>query len=459
MTAPARFIILVIGIVVAAAVLLAPRGNERLAMLQDEEKHAQIIALLEPRIARGENDPNLLATLGRAYGEVGSYQRAIELMERYTSLRPDDAEAYARLADLYGKVNDGTRQIAMLERSIAITPTLARATDLASLYRQENQVDKELALLSRFQSELTAGNGLLLRLAELHADTGDRDGAIGILMHSEGLPTPTPLTQTGDARIYLARLLVESGRSTEAVRLSKEWILQWHEPWLADRLLRGIVLEAPVADASELADAVAVLHPEIQFFLARGLATMGAKPVARHLLSSWVKENPSPSTNEIAGFLSACREQGEPEIVWQAFGDVLRRPASNDLIGRYAEALAAEFGIEALAPFWGSLPQAVTEQRPLLAAQLAFHEHNPAMTKWLLGKVDLATVGPSYRRTWIDLLMAVTSPSDAFGVLRDLRRGGRLPPDLLPQYARLAGELGQDIEYRAALVDLGRNVH
>jgi hypothetical protein len=95
----------------------------------------------------------------------------------------------------------------------------------------------------------------------------------------------------------------------------------------------------------------------------------------------------------------------------------------------------------------------------LLAAQLAFHEHNPAMTKWLLGKVDLATVGPSYRRTWIDLLMAVTSPSDAFGVLRDLRRGGHLPPDLLPQYARLAGELGQDIEYRAALVDLGRNVH
>ena len=151
MTAPARFIILVIGIVVGAAVLLAPRGNEQLAMLQDEDKHAQIIALLEPRVARGENDPNLLATLGRAYGEVGSYQRAIELMERYTSLRPDDAEAYARLAELYGKVNDVTRQIAMLERSVAIAPTLARAIDLAALYRQENQVDKELALLSRFE--------------------------------------------------------------------------------------------------------------------------------------------------------------------------------------------------------------------------------------------------------------------------------------------------------------------
>ena len=459
MTAPARFIILVIGIVVGAAVLMAPRGNEQLAMLQDEDKQAQIIALLEPRIARGENDPNLLATLGRAYAEIGSYQHAIELLERYISLRPDDAEAYARLADLYGKVDDATKQIAMLERSVAIAPTLARAADLAALYRQENQVDKELALLSRFESQVTVGNGLLLRLAELRASTGDREGAIGILMRSEGLPAPTPLTQTGDARIFLAKLLVEAGRNAEAVRLGKEWILQWHEPWLADRLLRGIVLEAPVADASELADAVAALHPEIRFFLVRGLATMGAKPVARHLLSTWVKENPSPSTNDIAGFLSACREQGEPEIVWQAFGEVLRRPVSNDLIARYSEAIAAEFGIGALAPFWGSLPQEVAEQRPLLAAQLAFHEHNLAMTKWLLGKVDLATLGTSYRRTWIDLLMAVTSPPDAFGVLRDLRRSGRLPPDLLPQYARLAGELGQDIEYRAALVDLGRNVH
>ena len=211
MTAPARFIILVIGIVVGAAVLMAPRGNEQLAMLQDEDKHAQIIALLEPRIARGENDPNLLATLGRAYAEIGSYQHAIELMERYISLRPDDAEAYARLADLYGKVDDVTRQIAMLERSVAIAPTLARATNLAALYQQENQADNELALLSRFESQLTVGNGLLLRLAELRAATGDRDGAISILMRSEGLPAPTPLTQTGDARIFLAKLLVEFG--------------------------------------------------------------------------------------------------------------------------------------------------------------------------------------------------------------------------------------------------------
>jgi hypothetical protein len=254
-------------------------------------------------------------------------------------------------------------------------------------------------------------------------------------------------------------MLVESGRSAEAVRLGKQWLLQWHEPWLADRLLRSVAVRAPVADASELADAVAVLHPEVRFFLVQGLAKMGAGSVARHLLETWVKANPAPSMNEIAAFLSACRDQDEPGIVWQTFGEVLRGPSSNDLITHLSEAIAAEFGIGALAPFWTSLPLAVTEGRPLLAARLAFHEQNPAMTNWLLDKVDLATLEASDRRTWIDLLNAVASPPEAFEVLRDRRLSGRLPPDLLAQYARLAGGLGQETEYRAALADLSRAVH
>ena len=95
MTAPARFIVLVTGIIIAAAALLAPRRDEWFAIMRDEDKQAQIISLLEPRLALGEDDPNLLATLGRSYAEIGNYRRATELLERYTALRPDDGEAYA----------------------------------------------------------------------------------------------------------------------------------------------------------------------------------------------------------------------------------------------------------------------------------------------------------------------------------------------------------------------------
>jgi tetratricopeptide (TPR) repeat protein len=459
MTASARFIVLVTGVVVAAAALMAPRRDEWLAMMWDEDKQVQIISLLEPQLARGENDPALLATLGRAYAEIGNYRRATELLERYTALRPDDSEAYGRLADLYKSAGDATRRVAMLKHSIAITPRLSRAVELAGLYREEQQSDDELALLSRFSSELTLESGLLLRLAELHAGIGDRDGAIRVLMRPEVVATPVRPTRNADERLFLADLLVQSGRSAEAVQLGKQWIVQWHEPWLADRLLRSVVRQAPVADASELGDAVAVLHPEIRLFLVHGLAHMGAIPVARHLLETWIDATPSPSMNEIAAFLSACRDQDEPAVVWRTFGEVLSRPLSNELITRFTEALAAEFGIGALAPYWSSLPPAVTENRPLLAARLAFHEHDLAMTTWLLRKVDLVPLEASDRRMWFGLLSAAASPPDVLGVLRDRRLSGRLPPDLLPEYARIAGTLGQEIEYRAALADLNRKIH
>jgi tetratricopeptide (TPR) repeat protein len=459
MTATARFIMLVTGIVVAAAVLMAPRRDEWLAMMWDNDKQAQIISLLEPQLARGEDDPALLATLGRAYAETGNYQHAAELFERYTALRPDDSEAYGRLSDLYKRTGDATRRVAMLKRTIAITPRLSRAVELAALYREEQQSDDELALLSRFSSELTLESGLLLRLAELQAGIRDRDSAIDVLMRPEVVAVQVPPTRNADERLFLADLLVRSGRSAEAVQLGKQWIVQWHEPWLANRLLHSVVGWAPVADASELGDAVAALHPEVRFFLVHGLAQMGARAVARHLLETWIDATPSPSKNEIAAFLSACRDQDEPAVVWRTFGEVLNRPLSNELITRFIEALTAEFGIGALAPFWASLPPAITENRPLLAARLAFHEHDLAMTTWLLQKVDLVPLEASDRRMWFDLLTAATSPPDVFGMLRDRRRSGRLPSDLLPEYARIAGALGQEIEYRAALTDLNRKVH
>ena len=59
----------------------------------------------------------------------------------------------------------------------------------------------------------------------------------------------------------------------------------------------------------------------------------------------------------------------------------------------------------------------------------------------------------------VDLLNAVATPAEAFEALRDRQRSGRLPPDLLAQYARLAGGLGEEIDYRAALAVLSRKAH
>jgi hypothetical protein len=76
------------------------------------------------------------------------------------------------------------------------------------------------------------------------------------------------------------------------------------------------------------------------------------------------------------------------------------------------------------------------------------------VTKWLIGKAELTDLAASDRLIWINLLEAVASPSEAFRVLRERRQTGRLTADLLGQYVRIAGSLGDETEYRAALADL-----
>jgi hypothetical protein len=111
-------------------------------------------------------------------------------------------------------------------------------------------------------------------------------------MRPDVLSAPARQMRNDEERLFLASLLVETGRSSEAVRLGKQWISQWREPWLDNRLLGVVVPSAPVADAAELAEAVATLHPEIRLYLARNLTLIGAPLVARHLLESWSTETP-----------------------------------------------------------------------------------------------------------------------------------------------------------------------
>jgi hypothetical protein len=158
--------------------------------------------------------------------------------------------------------------------------------------------------------------------------------------------------------------------------------------------------------------------------------------------------------DEIAGFLSACREWGEPAIVWEAFANALGGGAAPEIVARYADAIVAEFGIDALAPFWSAIPAAALERTPLLAARLTFTQGDLVRTRWLIGSIDVRSLRASDQTMWAELLMAAGSPEAAFDALRALRQGGDLPQALLVPYARLAGGFGQEDEYRAALAAL-----
>ena len=95
-----QFVLLVIVLLVLAAVSLSPRRQERLAVLADEGRHTEVIALLERQLTQGPGHPDLLAALGRSYAALGEYFRAIDAFDAYLAVRPDDLAARERQAEL-----------------------------------------------------------------------------------------------------------------------------------------------------------------------------------------------------------------------------------------------------------------------------------------------------------------------------------------------------------------------
>ncbi len=445
--------IVVLGIFVAAMVLLAPQRDEWLAVLQDDGKGTQVVDVLEPLLTRNPDDLRLLATLARAYGTRGEYGKAIELTLRYVALNPTDADAYAQLGDLYKQTGDRVKQMAMLRQSVEISPQPARALELSQLYRTARRADDERDLLSRFESMLTVDNGLLLRLSRLRSDNNDRQGAIGLLMRPSIISPPLGKASQAEARLLLAELLVESGQRAKAVQLGRIWVADWKDASLATRLLHIVSLQAAAGDLDDLADAVAALYPNIMLYLVKDLAGAGATSVALHLLGTWIVANPSPTPNEIAAFLSVCRELDQQNIAWQTFGTVLSRGKPKSVVMQFTKAMAANFGVGALAPFWAGLPSDFAERDPLLAALLSFHEGDLVATRHLIVTVDVSSLSKADTQLWVELLAAVMTPDDALPMLRERRDSPHVSAALLIQYARVVRSLGQTYAFLPDFMD------
>ena len=454
---PASQFSLLVGITVAAGgLLMVPRHSEWIAMLRDEGDEARVIAALEPALAQNPHDPQTLGTLGRAYADVGKDQAAIDLLKRYVILQPDDAEAYFTLATVYERTGDISQQTQALRDGLSLKPDAQHIRQLALLYAYQARAGEEFDLLTRFSNDLTIGSGLVVRLAELQKQRGDIAAAIETLRRADVTSDSLPPEATLRARLLLAGFLVEARQPDLLVRFGRQWIQNWGSPYFSNQLLLAILPAASDGPAFALADQVANSYPEIQFFLVKELAGIGAVSTARHLLSTWIGTNPRPSAEEIAGFIASCLDQNAPEIVWATFGVVINHTGASRAIARFADAMADQFGVGSLAPFWSRLSTELRGQRPLLMARMAYEENDPASARLVLEQIVPLDLTPADQRIWLSLLKAVAPPSSVFDYLSHLRHDGGLPALLLPEFARLAGEIGDEATYRDVLADLSQ---
>ena len=197
MTVPIRFLVIISVLIAVIAVAMVPRSNEWLAVLRDEDKQAQVIALLEPRLAHGENDPAILAALGQAYAAVGddwTGGRADGALHRCSG-RAMPQHTGCSLTSIRSQHAILPEQIAMLQRSIAYQPPAFAGRRTCRHIPSGSAADDELALLSSFQAQLTLESGLVLRLAQLRADSGDRQGADQALLRDDVTSVAKPAEQ------------------------------------------------------------------------------------------------------------------------------------------------------------------------------------------------------------------------------------------------------------------------
>jgi hypothetical protein len=181
---------------------------------------------------------------------------ATHLIEDLVATRPDDPAAVTLLAKHYGDTQNRHGEIAALERLFELSPSAETARHLLSLYRLQDDFDREEALLQTLMVNDLIAAGDAERLGFLLASRGDLDGAHAALMLFDEIAHPDRML----GRLALFDLLVQLGDKRAAFARAATWISKWrkaslHRPAATDipvtRLVR-MMLAVDVTEASKI---------------------------------------------------------------------------------------------------------------------------------------------------------------------------------------------------------------
>ena len=434
-----QFVLLVIVLLGLAAVSLSPRRQERVAMLADEGRHQEVIALLERQLAKGPSDPDLLAALGRSYAALGEYDRAIEALDAYLAVRPDDLAARKRHAELLLQNGSIDPYLDALARMVAAHPSPSRVTWLIELYRLHGRVEDELAMLRTYAASAMLEPSQLERLGAVLAERGNWREARQWLEFAD--QTAPPSASTG--RLLLLDVLIESNEVEQAYRRAQTWMTMWRSPFLSGKLILRMAQSGLAAAASELAREYAEIMPEHIFEMAGLLARKRHPELARQTLAQWADRTTNPTAQELRAFVYASVVTGDAQGPLLKLAKLMRSGAEPATQGQLAEELANAFGKAALVSIRPLLSNDALLTRPLFAAELSLFEGNRESARWFLNRTEPARLSPEQRATWLALLRRVETDADIFNRLARLWNDGRLPAELLPLFADEALKLGQ----------------
>jgi len=434
-----QFIAVVIVSLVGAAIVLSLGHEENSAMLAGEGRHKEAIALLERRLADAPHDPDVLAALGRSYAALGEVDRAIDVFDAYLMVRPNDLAARERQADLLLQGGSIDRYLDALTRVVAAQPSPSRVTRLIELFRLHGRVEDEMVTLQVYAARAMLETAQLERLGALLAERGQWRAAREPLEMADRKAPP----DASAGRLLLLEASIESNEVDGIYERAQAWMMAWRSPYLSGKLILRMADSGLTGPASRLALNCTDIMPDDTFDIAGLLARKGHQDLARQMLGRWADRTSKPTEGQMRAFVQASALIGDVSGPLVKLVQLVHSGADPATQGRMAEEMANAFGQPALVAIRPLLSNKVLLARPLFAAELSLFEGNVEMARWFLNRIEPARLSPEQVADWLALLHRVDTDADVFKRLARLWNQGRLPAELVPQFADEAVKLGQ----------------
>ena len=433
-----QFILMVVVALIVAAVVLLPRREERAAVLASEGRHAEAIALLERRLASAPGDPDTLAALGRSRAALGDLRHAVETLDAYLAERPNDVAALRSQAELLLLSGSKDRYLDIQARLVSAQPSPASVTRLTELLRLHGLEADELAALKTYASKGMLEDSQLERLGTMLAERGNRrEGREWLEIADRRAPA-----EATAGRLLFLELLLEAKENDRAIERTRFWMKAWRSSFLCGKLILRLARSGLNAGSSELASDCADLMPNDTPGMINYLASKGRQDLAQRMLLRWGDRMSKPSGQELRSFVQASAAVGNVGAPLTKMAELVRSSAAPAVQGELAEEVANAFGKSVLTGIRPLLSTEALLTRPLFAAELSMFEGNNEMARWFLTRVEPVQLSPQRSADWLAMLHRVETEAQVVAHLTAMWSEGRLPPELLPQFADEAARQG-----------------
>ncbi len=201
---------------VRASGVPVPDYREMIAQVHTQENRHDKAAERYKDILKGDPDNSrILAALAESYSRGGFAQESINTWRQVEKLNPDMVEPYlsiARVIRTNERMSQDTRLAGAAKELEGIKPKFPKSRALlevlADIYAEQKQYDKAIAAWQEIDTKKLASEGMKAseptdRIADLLADKGDINAALGKYDPMITKNSKDPVPYKGKARIYL----------------------------------------------------------------------------------------------------------------------------------------------------------------------------------------------------------------------------------------------------------------